>query len=79
MGLDILGMTHKYNPEWEKEFSWVYPSDDGKGMYCKLCQRFNTRIECNSSAVFNITPCISLCKDVLPRHADSDMHKSAFR
>lgn len=69
----------QYDPEWEKDFSWVYPSDDGKGMYCKLCKRFNTRNERNSAAVFNITPCISLRKDVLTRHADSHMHKSAVR
>ena len=64
-----------YDTEWEKEFSWVYPSGDGKGIYCRLCKHFNER---NSAAVFNITPCISLRKDVLARHADSRMHKSAL-
>ena len=34
--------------------------------------------ERNSSAIFNVTPCISLRTDVLARHADSCMHKSAI-
>ena len=63
--------------EWENEFPWVYPSEDRKGMYCRLCTRFNTRNKQNGSAVFNSTPCISLRKDVLVRHADSYMHKLA--
>ena len=44
-----------YDPDWEREYPWVYPSDDGKGMFYKLCQRFNTCNERNSSAIFNIT------------------------
>ena len=63
----------QYDPEW------VYLSGDGKGMYCRLYKHFNTCNECNSAAVFNITPCISLRKDVLARHADSRMHTSAVR
>ena len=46
-------------------------------MFCKLCQRFNTRSERNSSTSFNLLPCVVLRKDVLVRHADSLMHKSA--
>ena len=44
-----------------------------------LCKHFNTCNERNLAAVFNITPCISLRKYVLARHADSHMHKSAVR
>ena len=67
-----------YDPDWERDYPWVYPSDDGKGMFCKLSQRFNAPMfERNSSAIFNVTPCISLHTDVLARHADSCMHKSA--
>ena len=68
----------KYDPEWERMYPWVYQSEDGKGMFCRLCKRFNTRNERNSFAVFNMTPCVSLRKDVLARHADSSMHKSAM-
>ena len=31
----------QYDPRWEMKYDWVYPSDDGKGMFCKLCKRFN--------------------------------------
>ena len=68
----------KYDPEWERVYPWVYQSEDGKGMFCRLCKRFNTRNERNSFAVFNMTPCVSVRKDALARHADSSMHKSAM-
>ena len=67
----------KYDPEWEAEFPWVYPTDDCSGMYCRLCKRFNTRNERNGAATFNSTPCISLRKDAIRRHAGSSMHKAA--
>ena len=69
----------QYDPRWEMKYDWVYPSDDGKGMFCKLCKRFNTHNERNTSAIFNLSPCVSLRKDVLARHADSNMHKQAVR
>lgn len=69
----------KYDTEWETEFPWVYPTDDGSGMYCRLCKRFNTRNERNGVATFNSTPCISLRKDALKRHAGSSMHKAAVQ
>ena len=62
---------------WEKIYPWVYLADDGKGMYCKLCRRYNTKNERNHSAVFNDTPCVSLRRDALVRHASSDMHAAA--
>ena len=68
----------KYDPEWERMYPWVYQSEDGKGMFCRLCKRFNTHNERNYFAVFNMTTCVSLRKDVLARHADSSMHKSAM-
>ena len=39
----------QYDPSWEMKYDWVYPSDDGKGMFCKLCKRFNTHNERNAS------------------------------
>ena len=67
----------QYDPDWERQYTWLYPTSDGKGMFCTLCQRFNTRNERNSSTIFNLLPCVSLRRDVLARHADSLMHKSA--
>lgn len=37
----------------------------------------NTRNKLNSSAVFNLSPCISLHKDVISQYSNSLMHKSA--
>ena len=75
----VVPAKHKtgYDPRWEKKFPWVYLADDGLGMYCRLCQRFNTRNERNRSAVFNETPCVSLRCDVLHRHAYTEMHATA--
>ena len=56
-----------------------YQWEDGKGMLCHLSKRFNTRNEWNSVAVFNLTPCVLLQKDVLAHHADSFMHKLAMK
>ena len=58
----VVPAKHKtgYDPRWEKKFPWVYLADDGLGMYCRLCRRFNTRNERNRSAVFNETSCVSL-------------------
>ena len=67
----------KYDPEWEAEFPWVYRTDDCSGTYCRLCKCFNTRNEQNRAATFNSTPCISLRKDVIRRHAGSSMPKAA--
>lgn len=69
----------RYDPDWEAEFPWVYPTDDGSGMYCWLCKRFNTWNERNGIAVFNTTPCISLRKDAIKRHVGTSMHKVAVR
>ena len=46
-------------------------------MFCKLCQRFNTCNEHNLSTIFYLLPCVLLRKDVLARHADSLMDRSA--
>ena len=35
----------KYDPEWEAEFPWVYPTNDCSSMYCQLCKHFNMRNE----------------------------------
>lgn len=48
-------------------------------MYCRLCKRFNTRNERNGIAVFNNTPCISLHRDAISRHAGTGMHKVAVQ
>ena len=68
-----------YDPDWEREYPWVYPSDDGKGMFCN-CVSASTpaMFESNSCAIFNVIPCISLRTDVLARQADSCMHKLAI-
>ena len=48
-------------------------------MYCRLCKCFNTWNERNGAALFNLTPCVSLCKDALRRHADTSKHKLAVQ
>ena len=40
----------QYDMNCEREHSWVYPSEDGRGMYCKLCKHFYIHNECNSLA-----------------------------
>ena len=66
-----------YDSRWEKTFPWVYLTDDGRGMYCRLCRRFNTRSARNRSVVFNEMQCVSLRRDVLHQHASSNMHTAA--
>ena len=53
------GRTDKHKPgydsRWEKTFPRVYLADDGRGMYCRLCCRFNTRSDHNRCEVVTVT------------------------
>ena len=48
-----------YNQRWESERSWLH-FVDGEGMYCNLCQKFDTRNRQNQSKVWNKEPCTTL-------------------
>ncbi len=67
----------KHKIGYNKQSGLVVCKEDG--LYCHLCKRYNARNERNGSSVFNQTPCISKCKDVLQRHASSSMHQLALR
>ena len=66
-----------YSAVWERQQSWVF-NIEGHGMYCKLCQKFDTKNRPNQSRVWNKEPCTTIRKDVLMRHEASMMHKEAL-
>ena len=66
-----------YSAVWERQHSRVF-NIEGHGMYCKLCQKFDTRNRQNQSRVWNTEPCTTIRKDVLMRHEASMMHKEAL-
>ena len=66
-----------YSAVWERQHSWVF-NIEGHGMYCKLCQKFDTRNRQNQSRVWNKELCTTIRKDVLMRHEASMMHKEAL-
>ena len=65
-----------YNRMWEADHTWVFYID-GKGMYCKLCRKFDTKNRQNQAKIWNKEPCTTIRKDVLARHEASAMHKEA--
>ena len=74
----------EYDHHWLEEFSWHTPvySEEGNadsllvGLLCSLCTRHGTK-QRNNSGTWTSKPCTYLRKDMLKRHKESKMHKSA--
>lgn len=79
----VTQSKHKigYNTSWKTDFPWhipVYDSSESTviGLLCSVCKRHGTK-QRNSVGTWTDQPCASLRRDVLQRHKDSAMHKSA--
>ena len=71
-----------FNRSWETKFPWLVPDyteSEGKafGMLCSLYKRHNTKDKYNRSTTWSETPCISLRKDSVRRHANFEQHQGA--
>ncbi|WAR10050.1 K1586-like protein [Mya arenaria] len=73
-----------FDSKWKDTRPWLYTrseeSDKGQVdvMFCKLCQKHNTK-GLNGSAIWNIKGCATLRQDKVADHENSDMHRKAMR
>ncbi|CAH3107966.1 unnamed protein product, partial [Pocillopora meandrina] len=77
----------KFKHEWLTDKSLAYCSKtgiwwlayvEGKGMYCLLCRKHNTKNEQNKSKVFSSDPAVRYRKSTITSHADSRQHLAAI-
>ena len=80
-------LKDKFKHEWLTEKSLAYCSKtgiwwlayvEGKGMYCLLCRKHNTKNEQNKSKVFSSDPAVRYRKPTITSHADSRQHLAAI-
>jgi len=58
---------------------WWLLYGEGKGMYCLLCRKHNTKNEQNKSKVFSSDPAVRYRKPTLTSHADLRQHLAAIK
>ena len=66
--------TRKYNPNWQKEFSWLKFDAQLKLMYCSFCKEACTEVAGQTDFV---TGCTSFKKETLSIHGTSNRHRRA--
>lgn len=66
--------TRKYNPNWQKEFSWLKFDAEQNKMYCSFCKEAGTEIAGQTDFV---TGCTSFKKETLSIHGTSNRHRRA--
>ena len=71
-----------YKSTWEADYSWLSPvrnsEGDVVGMLCDVCKKHKTKNKYNQSAVWSKVPCVSLRRDSVRRHSQSQQHKDAL-
>ena len=80
-------LKEKFKHEWLTEKSLVYCLEtgiwcleyvEGKGMYCLLCHKHNTKNEQNKVKVFSSDPAVRYRKPTLTSHAESKQYRAAI-
>ena len=80
-------LKDKFKHEWLTDKSLAYCSKtgiwwleyvEGKGMYCLLCRKHNTKNEQNKSKVLSSDPAVRYRKPTITSHADSRQHLAAI-
>ena len=64
------------DPKWQTEFPLLLITTEGDGMLCKHCKKYAMRPK-NGTDVWIGTPCTTLTKDSLQKHARTKMHEEA--
>lgn len=80
----IVKSKHKvgFDQKWTENRPWLYAekSDNGQinAMFCKLCQKHKSR-GLNGSVTWTGKGCVTIRKDKVTDHENSEMHKFSLR
>ena len=67
------------DPKWKDDFKWLEVSEKDGGMFCSLCRKQNRQPKkvLVGRAVWVDLPCMTITRQSLVRHSQSECHVSA--